>query len=519
MGLPVTFGKYFLTEKIATGGMAEIYRGKLFGPGGFEKQLVIKQISPGLAQRREFVDMFVAEAKTTVSLTHGNIVPVYELGVVDGTYFIAMEYVDGPTLSDLMHAADGRGRRIGAGAAAYICAEVLKGLSYAHRKGPGVIHRDLSARNVIVSREGEVKIVDFGLAATLETAAEASAASSGNGRPVGSFPYMSPEQARREPLDPRTDIFTCGILLWEMLVGASLFTRGDEDTTIAAVLGDAIPRPSQRAPGVPAELEAVCMLALERDRERRWPTADAFLGALGKYLYALDPAVTSASISALVSELCPDVPRGPAERPASRPEGSRPGLATTPMERPAKEQILATHVEFEKILTRATGAVPVLRKPIGVAAPERGGSARWVILVLLLAAAGIGAGVWATRRGPPGDRPTTGPSPPPARPDAAALAASPADAAAAAVPAAPDAGPARPVGKGRLVIGIEGAASADVYVDGRRVGSAPFAGEVPAGRRRVKVVCVPDVCPPRGAERSESLDVPAGGELRHVFSL
>src|SRR5262245_12412949 len=122
MSLPVSFGKYFLTEKLATGGMAEIFLGKLFGPGGFEKHLVIKQIHPNLAKRREFVEMFVAEAKTTVSLTHGNIVPVYELGVVDGTYFIAMEYVDGPTLSDLMRAAERQGRPLGAPAAAHICA-------------------------------------------------------------------------------------------------------------------------------------------------------------------------------------------------------------------------------------------------------------------------------------------------------------------------------------------------------------------------------------------------------------
>jgi serine/threonine-protein kinase len=329
---------------------------------------------------------------------------------------------------------------------------------------------------------------------------------------------MSPEQARREPLDPRTDIFTCGILLWEMLVGASLFTRGDEDTTIAAVLGDAIPRPSQRAPDVPAELEAVCLRALERDRERRWPTAHAFLGALGHYLYALDPAVTSASISALVSELCPDVPTRPAEAASSRPQGSRPGVATTPMERRVKEQILATHVEFEKILTRATGAVPVLRKPIGVTAPSQGSSgARWVILVVLAGAAAVGAGLWVTRAGPERNRPSPGPSPPPALADAAELAASSPDAAPA--PAPPDAAPPRPTGKGRLVVGIEGAPSADVYVDGRRVGSAPFVGEVPAGRRRVKVVCVPEVCPPHGVERSQPVDVPAGGEARHVFTL
>ena len=521
MALPSTFGKYFLTEKIATGGMAEIYRGKLFGPGGFEKQLVIKQIHPALARRREFIDMFVAEAKTTVSLTHGNIVPVYELGVVDGTYFLAMEYVDGPTLADLLRSADGRGRQIGAGPAAFICAEVLKGLDYAHRKGAGVIHRDLSARNVMVSREGEVKIVDFGLASTLETAAEASALSSGNGRPVGSFPYMSPEQARREPLDPRTDLFTCGILLWEMLTGLSLFARGDDDATIDAVTKGTIPKPSQRAVNVPAELETICMKALERDRDRRWPSAAAFLGAIAKYLYSLDPAVTSESISKLVSELCPDVPSATLEGPASTPDGSRPAKAgpeTKPMER-SNEKILATHAEFEKILTRATGAVPSLREPIAEVTPARRSSTTSFLLAGLLLAATIGAVVWASREDPPAappPRPVVEP-PPPAD---AALADSgrlPGPDALRASPGA-DAAARKPAAKAPLVVGISGVSWAEVHVDGRRVGRTPYQGEIPVGRHRVKVVCLPDVCPPDGRSKEQAIDViPTGSRV--VFDL
>jgi len=165
--LPTTFGKYYLTEKLATGGMAEIYLGKLIGPGGFEKPVVIKQIHPRLSGQRHFVDLFVAEAKTLVALAHGNIVPVYELGVIDDTYFIAMDYIDGPTLYRLTERMAAQTTRMEPAVAAWIAARVLDGLDYAHRKGDGVIHRDLSPRNVMLSRDGEVKIVDFGIAVAL----------------------------------------------------------------------------------------------------------------------------------------------------------------------------------------------------------------------------------------------------------------------------------------------------------------------------------------------------------------
>src|SRR4026207_2438207 len=168
--LPTTFGKYYLTEKLATGGMAEIYLAKIMGPGGFEKQLVIKQIHPRLSGQRPFVHLFVAEAKILVTLAHGNIVPVYELGVVEDTYFIAMEYIDGPTLYRLTESLARREAPMDPALAAWVAARILDGLDYAHRKGEGVIHRDLSPRNVMLSRDGEVKLVDFGIAVTLADA-------------------------------------------------------------------------------------------------------------------------------------------------------------------------------------------------------------------------------------------------------------------------------------------------------------------------------------------------------------
>src|SRR3954464_10505311 len=280
--LPTTFGKYYLTEKLATGGMAEIYLAKIIGPGGFEKPLVIKQILPKLSGQRHFVDLFVAEAKTLVTLAHGNIVPVYELGVVDDTYFIAMDYIDGPTLYRLTALMARRDAKREPVVAAWITARILEGLDYAHRKGEGVIHRDLSPRNVMLSRDGEVKLVDFGIAVTLGAGGEDAA---GQSAPTGSFPYMSPEQVRKEPLTVQTDLFSIGVLFWEMLVGPRLFARRDPDATLAAVVTSKIARPSAENPDVPAKLDEVVMRALERDLTARWVSAGDMLAALQRYLY------------------------------------------------------------------------------------------------------------------------------------------------------------------------------------------------------------------------------------------
>jgi len=382
--LPATFGKYFLTEKLATGGMAEIYLAKIVGPGGFEKQLVIKQIHPKLSGQRHFVDLFVAEAKTLVTLAHGNIVPVYELGVIDDTYFIAMEYIDGPTLYRLTETLRRKAVHMEPAIAAWITARILEGLDYAHRKGEGVIHRDLSPRNVMLSRDGEVKLVDFGIAVTLGAGGEDDA---GQSAPTGSFPYMSPEQVRKEPLTEKTDLFTVGVLFWEMLVGHRLFARRDPDATLAAVVDSHIARPSIDNPDVPAKLDEVVMRALERDMTARWATAGDMLAALQRYLYGLEEPPGPRDIAALVARYCPpetrrlpthhDVagepdattpaatdPAIPGVAPASDHEPARPGPATaviprenaTPRgKRPirARTETFATHVVLEQILERA----------------------------------------------------------------------------------------------------------------------------------------------------------------------
>ncbi len=364
--LPTTFGKYYLTEKLATGGMAEIYLAKLIGPGGFEKSLVIKQIQPRLSGQRQFVDLFVAEAKTLVTLAHGNIVPVYELGVVDDTYFIAMDYIDGPTLYRLTERMAQQDAVMEPALAAWITARILEGLDYAHRKGEGVIHRDMSPRNVMLSRDGEVKLVDFGIAVTLGEAGEGSDARSA---PTGSFPYMSPEQVRRESLTGQTDLFSLGVLAWEMLAGRRLFARADADATLDAVLREPIPAPSSVRAEVPAKLDEVVMRALERDRDARWPSAADMLAQLNKYLYSLDETPGPREVAALVARFCPpETRRMPthAER-AGTEEGAPvagPRTAVIPRDvaprgRPQRHKTFATNVEMKDMIDRATPLFPI----------------------------------------------------------------------------------------------------------------------------------------------------------------
>jgi serine/threonine protein kinase len=381
---PRAFGKYFLTEKLATGGMAEIYLAKILGPGGFEKPLVIKQIHPRLSGQRQFVDLFVAEAKTLVSLAHGNIVPVYELGVIDDTYFIAMEYIDGPTLYRLTETLRRREVAMAPPVAAWITARILEGLAYAHRKGEGVIHRDLSPRNVMMSRDGEVKLVDFGIAVTLGGAGEDDA---GQSAPTGSFPYMSPEQVRKQPLTGQSDLFSVGVLFWEMLVGRRLFARPDPDATLRAVLSGDIARPSSLDAGVPARLDEVVMRALERDVAARWANADDMLAALQRYLYSLDETPGPRDIAALVARYCPPETRrlpthsdgeigeaARSRRASSISDDTRrtgPATAIVPRSPRARTETFATHVVLDELLrgepapAAARGdATPAIARPV-----------------------------------------------------------------------------------------------------------------------------------------------------------
>ncbi len=301
---PRMFGKYYLYERLAVGGMAEIFKAKMFGVDGFEKTMVVKQILPQYSRHREFIQMFIDEAKITVSLSHGNIVPVFELGEIEGIYFIAMECVEGKTLGEVMDAGLDSGRRLSIPHALYICAEMLAGLDFAHRKTDedgqplGIVHRDVSPQNILISYEGAVKVVDFGIARAATKVHETQA-----GVIKGKFGYMSPEQAMGQDVDQRSDIFATGILLYEMLTLERLFQGATDGVTLDRVKRADVPTPSRTNPQLPPKVDAIVFKALARRPEDRYQTAGEMRQDVIRYLYSLPEEASAGTLSSYVRGL------------------------------------------------------------------------------------------------------------------------------------------------------------------------------------------------------------------------
>jgi serine/threonine protein kinase/DNA-binding response OmpR family regulator len=277
------FGPYVLLERIGDGGMAEIFRAKRRGFSGFEKQLALKRILPRFGGNETFVRMLINEAKLAANLQHFNIVQVLDLGAIDGTVFLAMEYVRGRDLAAVLSRAYRRRELIPVSISLCIATEFLTGLDYAHRKrnddgAPlGVIHRDISPQNILISYEGEVKVTDFGIARVVT---EKNDQLPGNLH--GKFGYMSPEQVRGKRIDQRSDIFSAGVVVWEMLTGQRLFRGSSPEETVDQVVNKPIPLPSSINADVPDAVDAVCLRALERRREARFQTVGALLGELSR---------------------------------------------------------------------------------------------------------------------------------------------------------------------------------------------------------------------------------------------
>ncbi|MDP9001281.1 MAG: serine/threonine protein kinase, partial [Myxococcota bacterium] len=270
------FGKYVLERELARGGMARVVLATLRGAGGFEKTLVVKQIRDELASDDEFVRRFVEEAKTTVALAHPNIVPVYELGVELGTYFLAMEYVAGASLAELLRACAGRGLSPEEGA--YVGVEVCRALDYAHRR-MNLVHRDVTPRNVMVDEEGQVKVIDFGISAPVAMAP------SGHGV-FGSPGHMPPEQMAGKTLAPSADVFAVAVLLMELWSGAAPFRRRTPEQIDAAMRGPH-PKPSDTDAQL-AALDEVVTNAMSLDPAVRPQHADELARALRKFLSGVD---------------------------------------------------------------------------------------------------------------------------------------------------------------------------------------------------------------------------------------
>jgi serine/threonine protein kinase len=278
----VRFGPYLLLERIGRGGMAVVYKAKIEGPSGFEKTLVVKKLLPSLTSNPEFLRMFTAEAKTTAQLSHPGIVHVYDFGLIGDSPYLVMEYLDGVDLSRLVRVAKARGERIPVEIAVVIATQICAGLGYAHlfRNGAGkrlqIIHGDVSPSNVMVCRDGTVKLLDFGVARVLGEFDFDLAANTLKGK----FAYMAPEQVLRQPFDRRVDVFAAGIVLYELLTLNRLFSASTDIDTLKRVQAAKVVPPSQLNPEVPAALDAVVLRALERDPGARYDSGEAMAAAL-----------------------------------------------------------------------------------------------------------------------------------------------------------------------------------------------------------------------------------------------
>jgi serine/threonine protein kinase len=301
---PVPFGKYLLLDRISVGGMAEVFKAKSYGVEGFEKIIAIKRILPTMGEDRDFIKMFIDEAKIAGQLAHANICQIFELGRIDGSHFIAMEYIWGKDLLQIQNRLRKIKQPMPVAMACFTIAKVLEGLDYAHRKRDPlgrpleIVHRDCSPQNVLVSYEGEVKVIDFGIAK----------ATSRNSRTMagvlkGKFGYMSPEQVRGLPLDRRSDLFALGTMLYECLTSERLFQGETDFSTLEKVRNVDIRPPRELNPAIPEAVERVILKALAKDVDDRYQWCSEMLADLQQFLMGQEIVFTAKSLSSWLKEV------------------------------------------------------------------------------------------------------------------------------------------------------------------------------------------------------------------------
>jgi serine/threonine protein kinase len=282
---PVSYGQYLLLEKIGAGGMAEVFRAVRKGPEGFMRVFALKRIIPRHAESREFVDMFCNEARLSALLNHPNLVQVYDFGEVDGSYYLAMEYLKGRTVLSVMRSLHARRQSFPPAAVAHVGRQVALGLAYAHTlksaegKTLSLVHRDINPSNIMLLKSGGVKVLDFGIAKAPSLATHQTQA----GLVKGKLSYASPEQLKCKPLDGRSDVFALGVSLWEMLTMQKLFGGKTDYDTVTNVMTRPVRPPSAVRPDVPPALDKIILQALERDPARR-PDARQLAARLADYL-------------------------------------------------------------------------------------------------------------------------------------------------------------------------------------------------------------------------------------------
>jgi serine/threonine protein kinase len=510
-----SIGKYRLDQRLGGGGMAEVFLGAMQGAEGFSRKVAIKRVLPGFSDNPQFSQMFVAEAQISSQLVHPNIVSVFDFDRdAEQRLFLVMELVEGKDLDALVSSG-----LLPMPLVIFVIGEVLRGLGYAHDLPAGgnvrgVVHRDVSPHNVLLSWEGAVKVSDFGIAKA-RAASEATASVFIKGKPA----YMSPEQANGQPLDGRSDLFAVGIMLWEMLIGRRLFVGEDTRSTLAAVLFGQVPRPRSLRGDVPKDLERVTMKLLERDLGARYATAEAAIRdlldcadapkdgreILSRVLAERFPQHAQVRGSILRARSTPPQPQlsaqplheratiadgaaGRAHAPVPQPAAAVPSVSSVMQARtgtlgPAPARGKAVKIAAIAGIMLAGGAlafgVVAAMKSGGTASSAAGGSSSAQI-----AAGGSGSAQIAATV--PDDAAASMPTPAPAD---AAIAATIALDAGVAQAAAPDAGVAvatAPKKVGRLIVHAFPALT--VYVDGRRIADTPLDRPLPVGKHAVRLV-------------------------------
>jgi len=369
-------GKYRLDQRLGGGGMAEVFLGSTMGAEGFSRKVAIKRVLPGYSDNDAFAQMFVSEARISSQLVHPNIVSVLDFDRdADGRLFLVMELVEGRDLDSLI--ASGV---VPIPVVIFVIGEVLRGLGYAHDLPAGtdvrgVVHRDVSPHNVLLSWEGSVKVSDFGIAKA-RAASEATASVFIKGKPA----YMSPEQANGQPLDGRSDLFAVGIMLWEMLVGRRLFVGEDTRATLAAVLFGQIPRPRSLRSDIPKDVERVTMKLLEREASARYATAE---DALAELLECNDaPKRGREALSGLLAERFPMEARVRGSRARSFPPQD-PSLPLAPTITPVgSSPVAAPAASLGAMRNAPTGTLP----PI---APRGRRAWKLALLATVIVASGV----------------------------------------------------------------------------------------------------------------------------------
>ncbi len=375
------YGRYVLVDRLGAGGMAEVFRAVATGPEQFQRVVVVKRVLPHLSENSSFVQMFIDEATLCGRLSHPNIIQVYEFGQQDDTYFIAMEYVEGRNLSNILTRLVSRGQLVPVNVTAEIVRQSCLGLGYAHAlkspdgKALGIVHRDVTPSNIMIAYTGAVKLLDFGIA---RVADEARTSTTDAGQVKGKSSYLAPEQLKAgAPIDGRVDIFTVGIVLHEALTGKRLFKGTNPLQTMKLVQEMEVPTPSKVNPAVPRRLDEIVMRALQRKPEARYASANDMAEALEQFL--IEQRFSSQELPKFMTALFPGEGGG-----VSLPQAELKALMAAPPSR-SLPALTAEALGETPVSGEDETATPVL----GVEGDQQGLASRRRLLILT----GVGAAV------------------------------------------------------------------------------------------------------------------------------